>query len=86
MTTAQIFPGDLLYIRTDVTRQQAADRIVACEYDTYRCVKRLRVLADQSVVLASESENVKHKDVVLTPEQADGLVILGVVIRRLTAV
>ena len=84
MIGAGILPGDLLYVRTDVTREEANGRIVVCRYETFECVKRLRILPDGSVTLASE--NAKYDDVTLTPEEAAALEVYGVVVNRLTDV
>lgn len=84
MIDAGIQPGDILYVRTDVTRAEANGRIVVCRHETYECVKLLRVLADGAVALVSE--NPKYEDVTLTPEQAEALEVYGIVVNRLTDV
>lgn len=84
MTGAGIQPGDLLYVRTDVSGDEMNGRIVVCRYEDYECVKRLRLQPDGGVALASE--NSKYKDVLLTPEQRNALEVYGIVVQRLTAV
>jgi SOS-response transcriptional repressor LexA len=84
MTDIGIQPGDLLYVRTNVSANEANGRIVVCRYEDYECVKRLRRQSDGGVALISESS--KYDDVVLTPEQRNALEVYGIVIRRLTAV
>ena len=42
MTGAGIQPGDLLYVRTDISGSEANGRIVVCRYEDYECVKRMR--------------------------------------------
>lgn len=84
MNGVGIQPGDLLYIRTGVTRHEADGRIVVCRYETYECVKRLRARPDGTVSLVSE--NPKYADVILTREQAETLEVYGVVVQRLTEV
>jgi hypothetical protein len=54
MTGAQIEPGDLLYIRTNVPPEQANGRIVVCRYGDFEFVKRLNVAPDGSVSFASD--------------------------------
>lgn len=84
MTDVGIQTGDLLYVRTDVSANEANGRIIVCRYEDYECVKRLRVEPDGGVALVSE--NLKYKDVVLTPEQRNALEVYGIVVQRLTAV
>jgi SOS-response transcriptional repressor LexA len=84
MTGAGIQPGDLLYVRTNVSGNETNGRIVVCRYEDYECVKRLRLQADGGVTLVSE--NSKYEDVVLTPEQRNALEVFGIVVQRLTAV
>ena len=84
MTGAGIQPGDLLYVRTDVTRDEANGRIVVCRHEDFECVKRLSIQADGGVTLSSE--NPKYGDVTLTPEQAEALDVYGIVENRLTDV
>ncbi|HET8799191.1 MAG TPA: LexA family transcriptional regulator, partial [Thermoanaerobaculia bacterium] len=43
MIDAGIRPGDVLYVRTGVTRAEANGRIVVCRYGSFDCVKRLIV-------------------------------------------
>lgn len=83
MIDAGILPGDILYVRTDVTREEANGRIVVCRHDAYECVKRLRVVEDRVTLV---SENAKYADLTLTPEEADDLEVYGVVVNRLTEV
>jgi SOS-response transcriptional repressor LexA len=84
MIGAGIQDGDILYVRTDVSRQAAIDEVVVCRHEDSECVKTLRVAANGIVTL--ESANPKYKPVVLTPEQANRLTVYGVVVNRLTAI
>jgi phage repressor protein C with HTH and peptisase S24 domain len=84
MIEAGIQDGDILYVRTDVSRQAAVDEVVVCRHEDSECVKTLRVAANGTVIL--ESANPKYKPVVLTREQANKLAVYGVVVNRLTAV
>ncbi len=84
MIDAGILPGDLLYVRTDVAREEANGRIVVCRYETFECVKRLRASPTGTVTLVSE--NAKYPDVILTPDQAATLEVYGIVANRLTEV
>ena len=84
MTGAQIEPGDLLYIRTNVPLEQANGRIVVCRYGDFEFVKRLSVAPDGSVSLASDPP--KPNDLILSAEEAEALDVYGVVVQRLTPV
>jgi SOS-response transcriptional repressor LexA len=84
MIDVGIQPGDLLYVRTDVSAKETNGQIVVCRYEDYECVKRLRQQSDGGVALVSE--NSKYKDVTLTPEQRNTLEVYGIVVQRLTAV
>jgi transcriptional regulator with XRE-family HTH domain len=84
MIDVGIQPGDLLYVRTDVSAKDTNGQIVVCRYEDYECVKRLRQRSDGGVALVSE--NLKYKDVTLTPEQRNTLEVYGIVVQRLTAV
>lgn len=84
MIGADIHAGDILYIRTNVTREQANGRVVVCRHVDDECVKRLAVHADGSVTLYSAND--KYPAVELTAEEARALSVYGVVVRRMTAV
>ena len=84
MIGAGLEPGDLLYVRTDVLREQANGQIVVVRYGDYECVKRLRIAADGTVTL--ESEPPRSDDVTLTSTEAEDLDVYGTVVHRLTHV
>lgn len=84
MIGAGIEPGDLLYLRTDVSREQANGHITVVRYGDFECVKRLRVAGDGSVTLASEPS--KSEDVTLSPTEAEDLKVYGIVVQRLTRI
>jgi len=77
-------PGDFLYVRTDVPREQANGHIVVVRYGDYECVKRLRIGDDGAVTLASEPP--KSDDVTLSSVEAEDLDVYGIVVQRLTRV
>jgi phage repressor protein C with HTH and peptisase S24 domain len=83
MTGANIEHGDILYVRTGVTREQANGRIVVCRHGDDEAVKRLRVVDGQ---VRLESENPKYAPVLLTGEQANELEVYGIVAGRYTPV
>ncbi|HEY0158341.1 MAG TPA: S24 family peptidase [Thermoanaerobaculia bacterium] len=84
MTGAGIQHGDILFVRTNVTLEQANNQIVVCRHGDDEMVKRLRVNADRTVTL--QSANDKYKPQTLTAEQARDLQVYGIVHSRITAV
>ena len=61
MTGADIQHGDILFVRTDVTREQANNEIVVCRHGDDEMVKRLHVSADGSVTLQSANESTSRR-------------------------
>ena len=84
MTGDGIQHGDILFVRTSVTLEQANNQIVVCRHGDDEMVKRLHLNADGTVTL--QSANDKYKPQTLTDEQARDLQVYGIVHSRITSV
>ena len=82
MISVGIQHGDLLYVRTDVTKSEANGKIVVCRVGDFDCVKRLEIGSDGQVRLVSE--NPKMPTVELKENEANELVVIGIVIAHLS--